>query len=154
VLQLWGTIIALVLEARVADGAITVPRATVAVDCGLAINPLGVAAQVESGVIFGLSAALHGEVTIKGGRVEQSNYHDYRILRLNEAPPSPRISSTAPPTPAAWANRPAPWWRRRWPMPCSPPAASGCAPCRWRWRWNGRPEPRYARSLVPSLFVI
>jgi isoquinoline 1-oxidoreductase beta subunit len=86
VLQLWGTVIALVLEARVADGAITVPRATVAVDCGLAINPLGVAAQVESGVIFGLSAALHGEVTIKGGRVEQSNYHDYRILRLNEAP--------------------------------------------------------------------
>jgi isoquinoline 1-oxidoreductase beta subunit len=86
VLQLWGTIIALIVEAHVADGAILVPKATVALDCGLAINPLSVAAQVEGGVIFGLSAALFGEVTIHGGRVEQSNFHDYRILRLNEAP--------------------------------------------------------------------
>jgi isoquinoline 1-oxidoreductase beta subunit len=86
ILHLWGTIIALVVEARIVDGAIQVPKATVALDCGLAINPLGVAAQVEGGVIFGLSAALFGEVTIHGGRVEQSNFHDYRILRLNEAP--------------------------------------------------------------------
>jgi len=57
-----------------------------AVDCGLAINPLGIEAQLQGGAIFGLSAALWGEVTVKDGRVEQSNYHDYRILRLPEAP--------------------------------------------------------------------
>lgn len=99
VLELWGTVMALVVEARVADGAITVGRCTGVVDCGMAINPLGVAAQVESGVVFGLSAALFGEVTIKGGRVEQSNYHNYRIMRLNEAPPIAThiIPSTAEP---------------------------------------------------------
>lgn len=86
VLSLWGTVIAAVVEARVGDGDVAVPRVTMAVDCGVVINPLGVAAQVESGAIFGLSAALYGEVTVKGGRVEQSNYHDYRILRLHEAP--------------------------------------------------------------------
>lgn len=86
VLQLWGTVIAAVVEAGLADGEIAVPRVTVAVDCGQVVNPLGVAAQVESGVVFGLSAALYGEVTVKAGRVEQSNYHDYRILRLHEAP--------------------------------------------------------------------
>jgi len=86
VLHLWDTIMALVVEARVSGGTIAVPRVTAVVDCGLPINPTGIAAQVEGGVIFGLSAALFGEVTINGGRVEQSNFHDYRILRLNESP--------------------------------------------------------------------
>jgi isoquinoline 1-oxidoreductase beta subunit len=87
VLHLWGTIMGLVIEARVArGGAISVPRVTAVVDCGLAINPLGIVAQVESGVVFGLSAALWGEVTIGAGRVEQSNFHDYRIMRLDETP--------------------------------------------------------------------
>lgn len=86
VLSLWGTVMALVVEATISEGAISVPRVTAVTDCGLAINPLGIAAQVESGVIFGLSAALHGEVTIAGGRVDQSNFHDYPIMRLNEAP--------------------------------------------------------------------
>lgn len=86
VLKLWGTHIAAVVEAKVDEGQISVPRVTVAVDCGLAINPLGIEAQVESGVVFGLSAALFGEITMKGGMAEQSNYHDFRILRMNEAP--------------------------------------------------------------------
>jgi len=86
VLELWGTIIAAVVEAKLVDGQIAIPRVTIAVDCGLPINPLGIAAQLEGGAIFGLSAALWGEVTVKDGRVEQSNYHDYRILRLPEAP--------------------------------------------------------------------
>jgi isoquinoline 1-oxidoreductase beta subunit len=86
VLELWGTVMAVVVEARVVNDEITVPKVTGVVDCGLAINPLSVAAQVEGGVIFGLSAALFGEVTINDGRVEQSNFHDYRVLRLNEAP--------------------------------------------------------------------
>lgn len=86
VLKLWGTHIAAVVEAKVADGQISAVRVTIAVDCGLAINPLGIEAQVESGVIFGLSAALYGEITMRDGAAQQSNYHDFRILRMNEAP--------------------------------------------------------------------
>lgn len=86
VLKLWGTHIAAVVEAKVAEGQISAVRVTIAVDCGVAINPLGIEAQVESGVIFGLSAALYGEITMKDGAAQQSNYHDFRILRMNEAP--------------------------------------------------------------------
>ena len=57
-----------------------------AIDCGICINPAGVKAQIESGIVFGLSAALHGELTFKDGRVQQSNFHDYPILRMNEMP--------------------------------------------------------------------
>jgi isoquinoline 1-oxidoreductase subunit beta len=57
-----------------------------AVDCGTVINPDTVTAQIEGGVIFGVSGALWGEVTVKNGRVEQSNFHNYRVLRMNEAP--------------------------------------------------------------------
>ena len=58
----------------------------VAIDCGFAVNPLTVEAQVQSAIVFGLSAALHGAITFKDGRVEQSNFHDYRVLRMNEMP--------------------------------------------------------------------
>jgi len=57
-----------------------------AVDCGTVVNPDTVQAQVQSAIMFGVTAALHGAITVKGGRVEQSNFHDYRILRMNEAP--------------------------------------------------------------------
>ncbi len=57
-----------------------------AVDCGQIVNPDIVKAQIESGVVYGISAALWGEVTLKNGRVEQSNFHNYRVLRMNEAP--------------------------------------------------------------------
>jgi isoquinoline 1-oxidoreductase subunit beta len=57
-----------------------------AIDCGLAVNPLTITAQVESAVAYGLSAALHGKVTFKDGVVEQSNFHDYQVLRMNEMP--------------------------------------------------------------------
>jgi len=56
------------------------------VDCGICINPAGVAAQIESGIVYGLSAALYGEVTLKDGRVQQSNFHDYPVLRMNAMP--------------------------------------------------------------------
>jgi isoquinoline 1-oxidoreductase beta subunit len=59
---------------------------TCAVDCGIAVNPNIIAQQMESAVIFGLSAALYGEITIKNGQVEQSNFHDYAALRINETP--------------------------------------------------------------------
>jgi isoquinoline 1-oxidoreductase beta subunit len=67
-------------------GEIRVRRVVCALDCGTMINPDTVVAQMESGVVFGMSGALWGEVTLKDGRVEQSNYHDYRVLRMNETP--------------------------------------------------------------------
>jgi isoquinoline 1-oxidoreductase subunit beta len=68
------------------NGAIHVDRVICAIDCGIVVNPDTVQAQMEGGVIFGLSAALTGVITLKDGRVEQSNFHDYRILRLYETP--------------------------------------------------------------------
>ncbi|PZU67074.1 MAG: hypothetical protein DI546_22235 [Rhizobium sp.] len=86
-INLWGTYMAQVVEVEKAgDGGIRVVRVTAAVDCGQPVNPLGIEAQIQGGIIFGLSAGLYGEVTVADGRIEQSNFHDYRILRLNEAP--------------------------------------------------------------------
>ena len=83
----FATYMAQVAEVEVSkDGAVRVRRVVCAVDCGTAVNPDAVRAQVQSAVIFGITAALHGEITLKGGRVEQSNFHDYLMLRLNEAP--------------------------------------------------------------------
>jgi isoquinoline 1-oxidoreductase beta subunit len=83
----FGSIIAQVAEVSVDRGnRIRVHRVTCAVDCGVAVNPLGVEAQVQGAVAFGLGAALHGEITLKDGRVQQSNFHDYRVLRMNEMP--------------------------------------------------------------------
>jgi isoquinoline 1-oxidoreductase beta subunit len=67
-------------------GAVRVQRVVCAVDCGTVVNPDTVRAQAESGIMFGTTAALHGEVTLKNGRVEQSNFGNYQILRFNEAP--------------------------------------------------------------------
>ncbi|WP_082583146.1 xanthine dehydrogenase family protein molybdopterin-binding subunit [Mesorhizobium sp. Root695] len=83
----FGSYMAAVLEISVSSaGEITLHRAVVAVDCGIAINPNTVEAQIEGGLIFGLSAALYSGITFTNGRVDQSNFHDYRILRNNEAP--------------------------------------------------------------------
>lgn len=86
-IHLWGTYMAHVVEAeKDGENGVRVVKVTVAVDCGLPINPLGIAAQVEGGVIFGLTAALFGEVTIANGRVAQSNFDNYRLMRISEAP--------------------------------------------------------------------
>jgi isoquinoline 1-oxidoreductase beta subunit len=77
---------AAVVEASVKDGAVKVRRVVYAVDCGRPINPEGVRAQVESAAIYGLSATLHDAITIKGGRVEQSNFNDYEMPRMSETP--------------------------------------------------------------------
>jgi isoquinoline 1-oxidoreductase beta subunit len=82
----FGSIVSHVAEVSVEDGRIRVHRMVCAIDCGVCVNPLGVAAQMESGVAFGLSAALHSELTMKEGRVQESNFHDYPILRLHEMP--------------------------------------------------------------------
>lgn len=83
----WDTYMAQVVEVRKdAENGVRVVKVTAVVDCGQPINPLGIEAQVEGGIIFGLTAALFGEVTMANGRIEQSNFHDYRLLRISEAP--------------------------------------------------------------------
>jgi isoquinoline 1-oxidoreductase beta subunit len=82
------TSVALVAELSVgADGGIHVRRLTCAVDCGQVVNPLSLTAQIEGGLVFGLTAALWGEISVKAGRIEQSNFHDYRMARLADVPP-------------------------------------------------------------------
>jgi isoquinoline 1-oxidoreductase subunit beta len=86
-LYAFGTYMAHVAEVTVADnGEVRVDRVLVAVDTGIAINPDTIVAQMQSGIIFGITAALFGEITIKDGRVQQSNFKDYRMLRIYEAP--------------------------------------------------------------------
>ena len=81
------TYIAEVAEVSVSkQGEVRVQRVVCAVDCGTIVNPDTVKAQMESGIIFGITAALFGEITIKNGRVEQGNFDDYQMLRINEAP--------------------------------------------------------------------
>ncbi len=83
----FGSIVAMVADVFVdADKLIRVRRITAAVDCGFCVNPAGVAQQVESNVAFGLSAALFGKIDFKDGQVQQSNFHDYRVLRMDEMP--------------------------------------------------------------------
>ena len=82
----FGSIVAQVVEVTVTDGEPTVDRVVAAIDAGFAISPDGMAAQIESGIIYGLTAALYGEITIKDGAVEQSNFHDYEAVRMAEAP--------------------------------------------------------------------
>ena len=87
--QSFGSIVAQVAEVSVggADSKeISVHRVVCAIDCGIAVNPNIIAQQMESSVLFGLSAARLGEITIKNGRVEQSNFHDYPVLRMGQAP--------------------------------------------------------------------
>ncbi|UEM01575.1 xanthine dehydrogenase family protein molybdopterin-binding subunit [Skermanella rosea] len=68
------------------DGSVKVDRVVCAVDCGLAVNPDVIRAQMEGGIGFGLGGVMYGEVTLDQGRVEQSNFHDYRVLRIEEMP--------------------------------------------------------------------
>jgi isoquinoline 1-oxidoreductase beta subunit len=83
----YGSLAAQVAEVSVGAGkALRVHRVCCAVDCGTAVNPSSVRAQFEGGVIFGLSAAAMGEITIANGRVQQSNFHDYPVVRMAQAP--------------------------------------------------------------------
>jgi isoquinoline 1-oxidoreductase subunit beta len=83
----FATYMAQVAEVEVSkDGAVRVRRVVCAVDCGTVVNPDTVRAQIQSAIMFGVTAALYGEITLKDGRVEQANFDTYQILRLNEAP--------------------------------------------------------------------
>jgi len=83
----FGSFVAQVAEASVsAEGEVRVQRVVCAIDCGKIVNPDTIKAQMESGIVFGLSAALHDKITFQNGRVEQTNFHDYPLLRLKEMP--------------------------------------------------------------------
>jgi isoquinoline 1-oxidoreductase beta subunit len=83
----FGSYMAQVAEVSVSkDGTVRLERVVCALDCGQAVNPDTIVAQIESGVIFGASAALWNEITVDRGRVQQTNFNDYRVMRINEAP--------------------------------------------------------------------
>jgi isoquinoline 1-oxidoreductase beta subunit len=83
----FATYMAQIAEVEVAeDGTVRVRRVVCAVDCGTVVNPDTVEAQIQGAIIFGITAALYGEITLKDGRIEQGNFDSYQILRMNEAP--------------------------------------------------------------------
>jgi isoquinoline 1-oxidoreductase beta subunit len=82
----FGSYVANVAEVSLEQGWPRLHRYTCAVDCGRVVNPDTVAAQMEGAIGFGLTAALYGEITLRDGRVQQSNFHDYRMLRIHEMP--------------------------------------------------------------------
>ncbi|NUU43495.1 xanthine dehydrogenase family protein molybdopterin-binding subunit [Tardiphaga robiniae] len=83
----FDTSIATVVEAEIdSQGEIRLRQVNVAVDTGIAVNPDTIVAQIEGGIVFGLTAALYGDITIEKGRVQQSNFHDYRMLRIDQMP--------------------------------------------------------------------
>jgi isoquinoline 1-oxidoreductase beta subunit len=78
--------VAQVAEVSIVEGAPRVHRVVCAVDCGLPVNPAGIASQMQSGIVYGLSAALRGRITVEKGQVQQSNFDDYQPLRFDEMP--------------------------------------------------------------------
>ena len=97
-----GTICAHVVEVSISPkGAVRVPRVVVAIDAGHVVNPLSVEMQCESAIVYGLTAALYGEITIRDGQVEQSNFGDYRMLHMDEMP---RIETVIVPSSGIWGG--------------------------------------------------
>lgn len=95
------SVVAHVAEVTVIGDTIRVDRVVCAVDCGVAVNPDVIKAQMQSGIGYGLSAALHGKITLTDGRVDQTNFHEYTVLRINEMPREIEVHilpSTNPPT--------------------------------------------------------
>jgi isoquinoline 1-oxidoreductase beta subunit len=86
VVNCFGSFNAQVAEVSVTQGKLQVHRVVSAVDCGMVVNPSGIVQQQQSAIVYGLSAALRGAITIDKGRVEQTNFHQYEPLRINEMP--------------------------------------------------------------------
>jgi len=121
------------------SGSVKVTRVFAATDAYHVVNPNLVEAQIEGGVIFGLTAMLFGEINIKSGAPQESNFDSYRMLRLAD---SPDVNAALALT-GGWTNRGKPKWAgwgnvrwrpspRRWPTPFSTPRASASARCRSR----------------------
>ncbi|MFO1147365.1 MAG: xanthine dehydrogenase family protein molybdopterin-binding subunit [Alsobacter sp.] len=98
----YGSYVAACAEVKVTpDGAVKVLRIVAATDCGHAVNPQQIAAQIEGSFAFGLSAALHGEITLKNGRVEQENFDTYPVIRMDEMP---KVESIIMPSGGFWGG--------------------------------------------------
>jgi isoquinoline 1-oxidoreductase subunit beta len=82
----YDSIVGMIAEVAVTNGEVKVERVVIACDCGVVVNPRGVETQLEGGMIYGLSAALFGEITVRGGRVEQGNFDTYPVVRFKDAP--------------------------------------------------------------------
>ncbi|MBW8833661.1 MAG: xanthine dehydrogenase family protein molybdopterin-binding subunit, partial [Burkholderia sp.] len=87
VMHAFGSYFAIIVDVAVEQGEVAVKRVVCAVDCGMVVNPNTVEAQVQGGIIFGITGALYSEITIKDGRVQQNNFTDYRMLRIDQTPP-------------------------------------------------------------------
>ncbi|MXN79948.1 molybdopterin-dependent oxidoreductase [Burkholderia sp. 4701] len=87
VMHAFGSFFSIVVDVAVDGGDVQVKRVVCAVDCGMVVNPDTIDAQVQGGIIFGITGALYGEITIENGRVMQGNFTDYRMLRIDETPP-------------------------------------------------------------------
>jgi isoquinoline 1-oxidoreductase beta subunit len=84
--EAFGSYVGIIAEVSIADGQVRVHKIDCAIDCGLAVNPDGVKAQLESGIIFGLTMALYGELTVEAGKLQQNNFYDFRMARMHESP--------------------------------------------------------------------
>jgi isoquinoline 1-oxidoreductase subunit beta len=82
----YDSIVGMIAEVAVGNGEVKVERVVIACDCGVVVNPRGVETQLEGGMIYGLSAALFGEITVKNGRVVQGNFDTYPVVRFKDAP--------------------------------------------------------------------
>ena len=122
----FGSYVAVVIEAAVDEGGVTVPRIDIAVDCGPIVDPDRVRAQMEGAAIMGLSLALKSEISYKSGRVLQNNFDDYRVLRMSDAPRE-TLGAYCP----AWI-RLSSWrgWRAGGAANCASPLQ--CDPCCYR----------------------
>src|SRR5262249_13819216 len=83
--------IATVVHVQVDKGKIAIPRVDTAIDCGFCVHPERVASQLEGAAVMGLALAKYGEITLKNGAVEQSNFHDYQLVRIDESPKETRV---------------------------------------------------------------
>jgi isoquinoline 1-oxidoreductase beta subunit len=92
----YDSIVGMIAEVAVTNGEVKVERVVIACDCGAVVNPRGVENQLEGGMIYGLSAALFGEITVKNGRVEQGNFDTYPVVRFKDAPKTEVYLSSTP----------------------------------------------------------
>ena len=109
------------------NGDFTVDRVVCVVDCGFAVNPLGIEGQVEGGLAYGLGGVAFGNIDIVNGEVQQSNFHDYPVMRL---PQMPKVEVHILPSdepPRAWVNRLRRRLRRRSPTHCLTRRDAACA---------------------------
>jgi isoquinoline 1-oxidoreductase beta subunit len=129
-----NTCVATVVEVAVADdGSFTVPRVDTAIDCGFHVNPERIMSQCEGAAIMGLSLAKYGMITFKDGRVQQSNYYDYPLIRINEAPIVTNVYIVPQPYEvhaSGVGEPPLPPFARRYAMRSLPPLGSASAACR------------------------